>query len=88
MGRRRRFLEAIVDEPDRPSSHYPQKAAISNRKAQQIRKKLVEAGVLREERVNTNARGMGSNLLIVTELGLEALETINRETPQKEGEDG
>jgi len=72
----RRLLQVIVQQPDKPSSHYPKLAGTSHRKALLIRKRLIERGMLREEEVNIKARGRASILLTPTDRALQALKTV------------
>jgi hypothetical protein len=69
----RRFLQAVVDHPAKPSSQYQTLARMGHRKAHQMRQQLVERGLLRQSEVNTKSRGRASILLIPTEQGLLVL---------------
>ena len=70
----RRLLEAVVKQPGGPSSRYPKLAGTSHRKALKVRKRLVELGFLREEQVNTKARGRASIILTPTDRAVEFLQ--------------
>lgn len=57
------YLRAVVDYPGQPSGAYPKLAGIGTRRAQGIRKRLVELGFVREHRVNTSGRGRAAIVL-------------------------
>lgn len=58
-----RYLRAVIDNPGQPSSAYPKLAGIGPRRAQEIRRRLVEQGYLREHTVNTGRRGRAAIVL-------------------------
>ncbi len=53
----RRFLEVVLADPGRPSSHYAKQTGLSGKRAAVIRARLVSLGLLREHQVATGARG-------------------------------
>ncbi len=57
------YLRAVVEHPGQPSSAYPGLAGIGAKRAQDVRKRLVDLGFLREHRVNTSGRGRAAILL-------------------------
>ena len=57
------YLRAVVDYPGQPSGAYPKLAGIGTRRAQEVRKRLVELGFVREHRVNTSGRGRAAIVL-------------------------
>ncbi|TWU20721.1 hypothetical protein [Bythopirellula polymerisocia] len=68
-----RLLQAIVDHPGMPSSKYPKLAQISPRKAVELRRLLVEQGLVRETQLQTKARGRAAIVLTPTKEGAEVL---------------
>jgi hypothetical protein len=68
-----RFLKVVMDNPLKPSSAYPKLVRVSPRKAIEIRRRLVELGLLREIKVNTKPRGRASTLIEATQRAVELL---------------
>lgn len=52
-----RYVLAVCDHPESPSSALPRFAKISPRRAQKIRTRLLERGYLRQHKVSTGKRG-------------------------------
>jgi len=61
--RERRYLKAVVEKPGKSSSHYTKLAGIGSRHGQRIRKRLVDLGYIRENKINTSSRGRPSIVL-------------------------
>ena len=76
-----RYLQAVVDNPGKPSSHYPKLAGLSPRKALEIRKRLVEQKYLREEQVNISSRGRASIILTLTRRAVQLRDAQRDERP-------
>lgn len=68
-----KLLQAIVDHPGMPSSKYPKLAQMSPRKAVEVRKQLVEQGLVRETELQTKARGRAAIVLTPTQAATEVL---------------
>lgn len=66
------YLRVIMANPGRPSSQYAKLAGFSVRAAQDIRKRLIERGFLREHSVATGGRGRSAIVLEPTEEGIKA----------------
>lgn len=58
-----RFLRAVIEKPGQPSSKYSNLAGIGTHQAIVARRHLIEAGFLREHRLQTSARGRTSVVL-------------------------
>jgi len=69
-----RYLRVIVNKPGEMSSAYAKMARVSARKAQEMRKRLVGLGYMREHEVNTAGSGRPSIILEPTALGIKKLE--------------
>lgn len=80
-GREQRFLEAVVTHSGEPSSAYAKLARMSSKTALKARKRLIELGLLKEEKLNANARGRSVILLRPTEAARRLLEERKGETP-------
>ena len=68
-----RYLRAVVSNPGKPSSILPKLAGLGPKRAQIIRRKLIEAGYLREHRITTGKRGRAAVVLEPLEPATEAL---------------
>ncbi len=74
-----RYIQAVVDNPGKPSSMLPKLARISPKRAQKIRRRLVERGYLREHRVGTGRRGRAAIVLEPLEPALQAVQDATSE---------
>ena len=74
-----RYIRAVVDNPGKPSSILPTLARVSPKRAQKIRRRLVDLGYFREHRVSTGKRGR-------TAIVLEPLEPALRVVQDATGE--
>lgn len=70
-----RFLRAVVEHPGQKSSEYARLAAISGKRAIEIRKKLANLGYIREHRVATGGRGRNAIVLEPLEDADEVFQT-------------
>ncbi|MBI4716554.1 MAG: hypothetical protein HY763_02010 [Planctomycetes bacterium] len=70
----RRFLTAVYEHPQEPSTAYARLAGLSPSKAIRIRRSLVAAGLLREQRIDSGRRGGQQILLEIQPAGLTVLE--------------
>jgi hypothetical protein len=75
----RRYIQAVIDHPGAPSSSLPKLARISPKRAQGIRRRLVERGYLREHRVSTGRRGRAALVLEPLERALEVVRLVDGE---------
>jgi hypothetical protein len=75
----RRYMRAVVDNPGKPSSSLPKLAHISPKRAQKIRRRLVETGYLREHSVSTGKRGRAAIVLEPLEPALHAVRDMTGE---------
>lgn len=76
-----RYLKAVIDQPGKPSSIYPKIAQIGQRRAQEIRRRLVSLGYLREHTVNTGKRGRAAIVLEPLESAHDAVRAATGGTP-------
>ena len=67
-----RYCKAVIDQPGQPSSRYPKLAGISTATAQAIRRKLVAAGLIRQQTANANG-GRSPVLLEILPAGQAAV---------------
>jgi hypothetical protein len=74
-----RYLQAVISNPGTPSSALPKLARMSPKRAQRIRRRLVEQGFLREHRVATGKRGRSAIVLEPLERALEIVRVSRRE---------
>jgi hypothetical protein len=68
-----RFLQAVTERRDQPSSTYAKLVGISGKQAVIVRQRLVAAGFLREHQVAVSARGRHAILLEPTAAGMGIL---------------
>jgi hypothetical protein len=80
-GTEQRFLETVVTHSGEPSSAYAKLARMSSKTALKARKRLIELGLLQEEKLNANARGRSVILLRPTEAARRLIEESKGETP-------
>ena len=71
-----RFLRALLQEPQTPSSALPKLLRISARRAIEVREGLIARGMLRVHRVNTGSRGRAALLLEPLPPAIAALKEI------------
>ncbi len=74
-----RYVHAVVNNPGVPSSSLPRLARISPKRAQNIRRRLVELGYLREHGVSTGKRGRTAIVLEPLEPALSLVPDATRE---------
>ena len=72
-----RFLRAVLEQPESPSSALPKLLRISARRAIEIREGLIARGMLRVHRVNTQARGRAALLLEPLPAAIAALKKLD-----------
>lgn len=75
-----RYIKSVIDHPGKPSSALPKLAHVSSRRAQEIRRHLVDMGYLREHRVSTGKRGRSAVVLEPLEPALQAIRDMKRGT--------
>lgn len=71
--RQRRFCKALIDHPLLPSSQYPRLLGVSSKTAVQLRRDLVERGMIHERRIDGAGRGRSTILLEISRRGREAV---------------
>ena len=81
-----RLLEAVIDDPGKPSSSYLKLAKLgSGSKALETRKRLIKQGYLREYLLSKSGRGRTAIVLEPTPLAFELVDrvrkTADRRTP-------
>jgi hypothetical protein len=74
-----RFLRTVVDQPGQRACSYAKSAQVSARRAMQIRRRLVELGLLQEHAVMSNTRGRPSIILEPTREAFELLKKLGGE---------
>ena len=75
-----RYIRTVVSNPGKPSSILPKLARISAKRAQKIRRHLVERGYFREHRVSTGKRGRASIVLEPLEPAMQSVREATTDT--------
>ena len=75
-----RYISAVVSNPGRPSSALAKLARMSPKRAQGIRRRLVERGYLREHNVSTGKRGRAAIVLEPLEPALQLVREVRGES--------
>ena len=78
--REEEFLRVVVQSPGQPCSSYNKKLSFSQKVALEVRKQLIEKGLMYEENVRTQTLGRTAKLLIPTEAGKERFLDIGTKT--------
>jgi hypothetical protein len=71
-----RYIKAVLGDPGKPCSYYAKAARMGAKQAVAVRKRLVQAGYLREHQVSTGSRGRNAILLEPLEPALHACEAF------------
>jgi len=79
-----RFLRAVLQHPQKPSSRYARLAGMGTKQAISLRKSLVDRGFLREHIVATGGRGRNAIVLELTSRALEALDHTSQDSKTPE----
>jgi hypothetical protein len=77
----RQYLKVIMSNPNKASSAYAKLARMSTKTALKARRRLIELGLLKEERLNANGRGRSVIVLRPTDAARRLLEKRRDETP-------
>ena len=66
-----RYIQAVINNPGTPSNELAKLARMSSKRAQRVRRRLVELGYLREHSISTGKRGRAAIVLEPLEPALE-----------------
>lgn len=77
------FCKKLIDCPLLPSSQYPKLLRVSSKTAVEVRRRLVERGLIHERRVDQGGRGRSTILLEASKRGREAVAAYEAATGQE-----